>query len=309
MMEQLSGVSIAEAARLLGVTPKMIDILLRTGRLTLQRSGSTGKQTHRFVNRAEVLELQGQWKEFVNRAEAAEWLGITERMVIDLVNVGLLFAERNPREGYTHWAFHKSALIDCMEKVLKRVESCAFDKIDEKDSVVDLTGAARLLFVVGLNAASVLVYVAESKLRAYCSPDRELKLGLLLFDRTDVQQCIQAIKSENHWMSREELSKLLKVKDTTLTRWVKVRLISPIAIYGNVQYFNQEAVKQFIADHITTEEAAKLLGVGKLTIQKWARQGRFFQVCVSGPNIDGHHGYLFNRGKIIEWRNRHLTIS
>jgi hypothetical protein len=83
MMEQLSGVSIAEAARILGVTPKMIDILLRTGRLTLQRSGSTGKQTHRFVNRTQVLELKGQWNEFVNRAEAAEWLGITERMVID----------------------------------------------------------------------------------------------------------------------------------------------------------------------------------------------------------------------------------
>ncbi len=309
MTEQLSDVSIAEAARLLGVTPKMIDILLRTGRLTPQRSGSTGKQTHRFVNRAQVLELRGQWNEFVNRAEAAEWLGITERMVIDLVNVGLLVAECNPGEGYPHWAFHKSALVDCMEKVLKCVESCVPDKIGEKDTFVNLAGAARILFVVGLNAASVLSCVAEGKLRAFYSPDRGLKLDLLLFDRADVQQCIQAIKSENHWMSREELAKLLKVKDVTLTRWVKAGLISPSAIWGNAQYFNQEIVRKFIADHITTEEAVKILGVGKLTIQKWARQGRFSQVCVSGPHIDGHHGYLFNREKIIEWSNRHLAIS
>ncbi len=41
--EQLSGVSISEAARLLGTTPKMIDILLRTGRLTIQRFSSTGR--------------------------------------------------------------------------------------------------------------------------------------------------------------------------------------------------------------------------------------------------------------------------
>lgn len=306
MTEQLSGVSIAEAARLLGVTPKMIDILLKTGRLTLQSSGSTDKRTHRFVNRAQVLELRDRWKDFVNRAEAAEWLGVTQSMVIDLVNVGLLAAEHNPREGYPHWAFHKSALIDCMGKVLQRIESSVPDEIE---TFVDLAEAARMLFVVGLNAASVLAYVAESELQAYCSSDEVLKLGLLLFDRTDIQQCIQAIKSENQWMSREQLTKLLKVKDSTLTRWVKARLISPIAIYGNVQYFNQEAVKQFIADHITTEGAVKILGVGKLTIQKWARQGKFSQVCVSGPNIDGHHGYLFNKGKIIEWRNSHLTIS
>lgn len=115
MIELLSGVSIAEAATTLGVTPKMIDILLRTGRLTLQLSGSTGKQTHQFVNRIQVLELRGQRNEFVNRAEVAEWLGITVRMVIGLVNVGLLVAECNPGEGYPHWAFHKSALVDFME--------------------------------------------------------------------------------------------------------------------------------------------------------------------------------------------------
>jgi hypothetical protein len=309
MTEQLSGVSIAEAARLLGVTPKMIDILLRTGRLILQRSGSTGKQTHRFVNRAEVLELRGQWNEFVNRAEAAEWLGITERMVIDLVNVGLLVAERNPEEGFPHWAFHKSALVDCMEKVLKHVESCVPDKIDEKGAFVDLAGAARLLFVVGLNAASVLSRVAEGKLRAYCSQGQELKLGLLLFDRTDVQQFIQAIKSANHWISREELAKLLKVKDGTLTRWVRVGLILPSAVCGNAQYFNQEVVKKFISDHITTEEAVKILQVGKLTIQKWARLGRLSEACVSGPNIDGHHGYIFHRARLIQWCEDNIRLS
>jgi hypothetical protein len=307
--EQLSSVSIAEAARLLGVTPKMIGILLRAGRLNLQRSGLTGKQTHRFVNRAEVLELQSQWNEFFNRAEAAEWLGITEHMVIDLVNVGLLVAERNPGEGYPHWAFHKSALVDCMEKVLKRVESCVPDKIGEKGTFVDLAGAARMLFVVGLNAASILSYVAKGKLRAYFSADRDLKLASLLFDRTDLQQCIQSIKSENGWISREELVKLLKVKDVTLARWVKFGLITPTAIYGGAQHFDKVSVDKFIAEHVTTEEAVEILGVGKLTLQKWARQGKLLGVCVSGPNIDGHHGYIFNRRKLAHWYNDNLRLK
>ncbi len=309
MTEQLSDVSIAEAARLLGVTPKMIDILLMTGRLTLQLSGSTGKQTHRFVSRTEVLELRGLWKEFVNRSEAAEWLGVTQSMVIDLVNVGLLVAERNPGEGYPHWAFHKSALVDCMEKVLKGVESCTPDKIGEKDSFVDLTGAARLLFVVGLNAASVLSYVAEGKLRTYFSANYDPKLTSLLFDRSDIQYCIQSLKLENRWVSREDVTKLLKVKDITLARWVKFGLISPAAVYGSAQYFDRETIDAFIADHITTEEAANLLGVGKLTVQKWTREGRLARACVGGPTVDGGHAYLFEKKKLVQWRKERLSFG
>jgi excisionase family DNA binding protein len=309
MMEQLSGVSTAEAARLLGVTPKMIDILLRTGRLTLQLSGSTGKRIHRFMNRTQVLELRSQWNEFVNRAEAAEWLGITERMVIDLVNVGLLVAERNPGEGYPHWAFHKSALVDCMEKVLKCVESCVPDKIGEKGTFVDLAGAARMLFVVGLNAASILSYVAEGKLRAYFSADCDPKLTSLLFDRSDIQQCILSMKMENGWVSREDVTKLLKVKDITLARWVKFGLISPAAVYGSAQYFDWETIEAFIADHITTEEAANLLGVGKLTVQKWTREGRLARTCVGGPTVDGGHTYLFEKKKLVQWRKERLSFG
>src|SRR5260370_3418464 len=309
MTEQLSDVSIAEAARLLGVTPKMIDILLMTGRLHLQLSGSTGKQTHRFVSRTEVLELRGLWKEFVNRSEAAEWLGVTQSMVIDLVNVGLLVAERNPGEGYPHWAFHKSALVDCMAKVLKGVESCTPDQIGEKDSCVDLTGAARLLFVVGLNAASVLSYVAEGKLRTYFSANYDPKLTSLLFDRSDIQYCIQSLKLENRWVSREDVTKLLKVKDITLARWVKFGLISPAAVYGSAQYFDRETIDAFIADHITTEEAANLLGVGKLTVQKWTREGRLARACVGGPTVDGGHAYLFEKKKLVQWRKERLSFG
>ncbi len=155
--------------------------------------------------------------------------------------------------------------------------------------------------MVGLNAVSILSYVAEGKLQAYFSADRDPKLTSLLFDRSDIQQCIQSMKLENGWVSREEVTKLLKVKNVTLTRWVKVGLISPTAVHGSAQFFDREAIEKFIADHIGTEEAAKLLRVGKLTVQKWARQGKLFGVCVSGPNIDGHHGYIFNRRSLAHW--------
>lgn len=309
MTEQLSGVSIAEAARLLGSTPKMIEILLRTGRLSLHLSRATDKQEHRFVIRAEVLELRDRWNELVSRAEAAVWLGITEHMVVDLVKVGLLAAERNPGVGYPHWAFSKAALVDCLEKVLKNVMNCSSQRAGEKASLLNLAGAARLLYVVGLNAASILSAVAEGKLQAYYSTGCDPQLASLLFDRSDIRQCIQTIKSENGWIGRKELTKLLKVKDVTLTRWVRAGLISPGAVYGSAQYFNRDTVEKFIEDYISTDEAAEILSVGKLTVQKWARLGRLSEACIGGPSIDSHHEYLFNKARLIQWRKERLPFG
>jgi len=256
-----------------------------------------------------VLELRSAWNELVNRAQAAEWLGVTERMVVDLVNAGLLSAERCPAEGYPFWAFRRSALLQCLESVSKHVETHPCRDGDGTDSVVNLAGAARLLFIVGLNAVSILSCVAEGRLRAYVIAGQELKLGSLRFDRSDIEHYIHKIKSENNWVSREELTKLLKVKDVTLTRWVRKGLISPTTVLGSAQYFSRETVEKFMGDHITTDEAAEVLSVGKLTVQKWARLGRLSEVCISGPNIDGYHSYLFNKASLIQWQKERLPFG
>jgi excisionase family DNA binding protein len=117
------------------------------------------------------------------------------------------------------------------------------------------------------------------------------------------------MKLENGWLSREEVTKLLKIKDITLARWVKFGLFTPIIVNGNAQYYDRDKIEEFIANHITTEEAAELLGVGKLTVQKWTRNGRLSGACVSGPNIDGYHSNIFNRDKLIHWRDQRLTLS
>ena len=51
------------------------------------------------------------------------------------------------------------------------------------------------------------------------------------------------------------------------------------------------------------------LGVGEMAVQKWARQGRFSDVCVSGPNVDGHHGYIFNKKRLLRWYEDWLKSS
>ena len=308
IVEEILYVSVAKAARLLEVTPKTVNLLLQKGELTC-RADQASKQRYRFLNREEVLILRDKWNEAVGCAEAARYLGITKKMLLDLVEVGLLAAEKSPTEGgYPRWMFSKWSLVNCVQQISRYVE--AFPEEGKRIvSLVDLIAASQSLSVIGMNAASVLARVAEGMLNAYYSTNRCLELRSLQFDYADIQQCINAIKLENGWMSREEVIQLLRVKDSTLARWVRSGVVPTTAIFGNAQYFNQEIITSFVTDYITTEEAAKILGVGKLAVQKWVRQGRLSQVCISGPYIDGHHAYLFNKDKLIQWRSERLTFS
>ncbi len=117
------------------------------------------------------------------------------------------------------------------------------------------------------------------------------------------------MKAENDWIGREEARKLLGVKDGTLARWVKAGLLTTCATYAHVQYFHTSTIRQFTADYISSDEAAQILGIGKLAVQKWARTGRLATSCISGPDIDGTHAYLFNKEKLLHWRSERMTFG
>lgn len=212
---------------------------------------NTDRHRYKLISRVALQNFQNVWDKLVSRTEAALWLGITERMLIDLVEARLLFAEYSPGDGFSHWAFHKSALAECLARVATHIKDSVIQKKGEEESLIDLIDASRQLFVVGLNAASILLCIAEGKLKAYQLTGQELRLGVLLFDCSDIQRYIQNVKTENGWIGREEAARLLGIKDVTLTRWVRSGLMSPAATYGHVQYFNQKAIMTFIAEHVT----------------------------------------------------------
>jgi len=45
---------------------------------------------------------------------------------------------------------------------------------------------------------------------------------------------------------------------------VRAGLLIPAAVLVNAQYFDKNVVEKFVAEHVTSEEAAKLLGIGVL---------------------------------------------
>jgi excisionase family DNA binding protein len=86
----------AEAARLLGVSQPMITQLVAAGRLVAHPSNAERRGHLRLVQRLEVLELRQRWTAAVSLNEAAEILGLSTDITLDLVHAGLLCAERGP---------------------------------------------------------------------------------------------------------------------------------------------------------------------------------------------------------------------
>ena len=178
---EFNTINIAEAARIMGVTPRWIELLISVGRLSSYTTPASDKL--KFVNKTEVLELRNQWSEYITRSEAAKWLGVTEKMITNMVNMGLLEAEFHPSDGFPQWFFSKSAIVKLLEKLAKHIRRLSAQE-EAEHLHIGLTEASRLVFVLGLDATSILKLVVEGKLQAYAACDDKLLLGSLLFARS-----------------------------------------------------------------------------------------------------------------------------
>lgn len=305
LAEEFEYIPISAAARLLGTTTDMVNLLIKTGLLVAY--DPEDQPQFKLVKQSEVRELKARWQQAMSLDQVASYLGISSDIVVDLVRVELLTAEYNPSDGFPQWMFTQMAVERCFQIVMAHVSRDLEENIAMPLGGVGLIKAAMMLAVVGLDAAGVLARVATGNLRAYHIFLDHKGFSNLVFLGKDVQACAEAIKVERGWLGRKDLMRLLEVKNTTITRWIKAGLITPVAVKGSVLYFTQKCVDTFLADYITSKQAAKLLKVTTLTIQRWAREGRLKAVC--GPDIDRSRAYRFDKAALRQWREERLTFG
>lgn len=290
-------VDLHTAARLLGVTTGTLARLVQLGRLTFHEAQErpSSKRRYRFFLRTDILALHEKWRDSMSLTETADRLGVSEEVVVAMVEEGLLKAERGPSTGDgVQWLFSGAVVEECVIQIAaeRRYKSAA--------GLIDLTTAAKMLAVVGLNAAGVLRLVAERKLRGYWLSGCIENPGSLLFLPGSVELCVEAIRRKNGWVCRKDVAQRMRVKVCVVSRWVASGLLKRIAVCGSAHHFDGSEVKRFAADHVFSEEAAEMLDVGVLVVQKWARNGRLHPVA--GPGVDECHRYLFRREEIERLR-------
>jgi len=71
--------------------------------------------------------------------------------------------------------------------------------------------------------------------------------------------------------------------------------------------YSKETLIDFQNNYITSQKAAEILGIGELTVQKWARSGRLKPI--SGKEIDGCHDYRFSRKEIEALSKEHRLTA
>ncbi len=302
--ERFAYLSNAQAARLLGTSSEMVTRLVDLGQLTIHVFGEDDLklrgeelELESCVSRAEVLELKRKWDDTVTLDEAARLLGLSRDLVVDLTKIGLLVAARGPSvDGGDQWFYSKETISNALNMVGQNV----FDGLVPPDVKIDLTMAAQKMTVVGLNAAGILKSVANGKIRAFRPFEKNEDLGALLFSESDLEMWVDTIRAGRRWIRREEIARKMGVKATIVSRWVNAGLLVPAAVCANARYFDRDDVAKFVSEHVFSEEAAKILGVGLLTVEKWARLRRLKPV--SGPGIDECHRYLFKRKDVERFR-------
>jgi len=303
LVQEFSTMTLIEAAKTLHTTPKMIKFLVHKGRLTNHISNDG----HKFMrlDRAEVLELSYEWLNCFGLPEVSQYLGIPQDVVLDMVRIGLLVADRSPKEGFVHWMFSKSVVFEFLNKIIERVEFYQEGAFDNP-SLLRLSSASIIFSAkTGLNEASMLLQVAQGCLRAYHPMDQNIQLSNLLIDRSDIDSCIVAYEADRNLVKRKDAQKILGVSDSTLLLWVRKGLIPTVSLSKSVQYFERHVIESFLAQHVTTKDAADILKLSRLSIQGLARAG--YLEAVSGPNVDGFGVYIFNRETLLRWRNNWLT--
>lgn len=249
-------------------------------------------QADRYRHKADLIDHLP----YTTLAGARQQLGLSVDLVLALVKAGLLTTTAEPGlKGSNHWLISQQSikgLLDRMKQNTTRVVPSEF--------TIDLPTAARMLAVVGLNAAGIFARIAEGRLHA-CWPSS--RLDKVLFAEADLQACIRQVQAENHWLRREEIAARLGVKVTVITKWIKAGLLTPVVTHAQTLYFDQDKVEDFLQGHVFSDEAAQILEVGLEVVQKWARQGRLRPVV--GGEGDDCHRYLFRREEVERLRPAH----
>lgn len=302
LTESPTYVNVADAARLLGVSPKTVVRLVEVGLLfryefpeCYEPPGCLREPRYDFIRRAEVMELCNRWSDGISLHEVARWLGLSEPIVLNLVKADLLFADRSPEsDGGSRWVFSKQAVTECYYEMTKNLR-----RYTPECQTIGLGKAAQILSVLELDEADILRYVARGKLTCYLSWGSQ-GLGRMAFTKGDIRALLEESKADKGWVSHNEIARRMGVKEPSILRWIESGLLAPVVACESVYYLEQDTAEQFAAGHVFIDEAAEIAGVPTDAVREWIREGLLEPV--SGPKVDLYYRNLFRREDVERLR-------
>lgn len=287
-------VSPYQAARLLGVSFRTVGRLVEAGFLVPYPGVPERTHWYGAVQQDEVLLLRQRWRQAVPLADAAQWLGLSERDVMDLGRVGLLTPGLDPTaEEDTPGPLPKPDLDRCYS----RVAGCA--TAVGSWHMTGLPEAVQVLGAVGLQAADILQHVVAGKLWCASWPQFPA-LRDLLFQPLDIAALLKSPPSGRGLWDCRGAAQRIGVDLGTFFRWLDAGLLAPTLQYADEEYFAPAVLDGFQATYVLCDQAAQLLRVEEDLVRRWTRAG--WLRIVPGSEVDKRAPCLLYREEIERLR-------
>ncbi|MHB8598512.1 MAG: hypothetical protein ACYDER_17065 [Ktedonobacteraceae bacterium] len=293
-LEKFTGVTtVLRAARLLQAPHTLVKRLLEIGRLKPYESRERISAPSTLLWLAEVLELYRTWREAITLKEVMQWLGITRKTVVDMVEMGLLTlggAEGLSCRDESQWMFQRENVSDCLLRIVRYVSVA-----DVPSDTIDLM-AVEMLRTDEMNAARILTYLADGRLHGYLPEGIPHTLGSLRFKPADIQVCADEDQAERERVSAEEVAmrmdmRGMKAWKVVVSRWVNAGLLTPATDCGVEWYFNRREVDVFVSQHVISKNISRMFLLRPMQITRLVHNGKL--VPLSGPEIDRSPVNLF----------------
>jgi hypothetical protein len=291
------------AAQQLGLPVPRIHRIAEDGALTTYRFGKYQKTT--LYLRSEVERLKQQWQRHLTRKEAGEQLGLSLEIIQQLLQVDLLQAVL-PKEGIERYIIYISQ--DSIDALLHQLKQHIHVQSQIPSDHVYIAEASTLCSCsVKQNYAQLLQRIVQGKLVAYHTDARILPLGKTCFAHKDVDTLPQILKEERGWFSLTETLLYMDVKRSTLQHFFDSELLTPVAGSGQKRFFSRDQVLDLKARMVASYEVADLLRISLATLSQLARCGILRPL--SGPGINRHGHYVFDRGDLLAWREKYISLA
>lgn len=279
----------------LGIGIVRLERCIRLGYLVEHTNSSAGESATWF-ERNSVLSLRKILNnQYITLKHAAAELGVSKKVISDLIDMGKLKTIRHPlkKEGQ-EFQLSLASVIDYKDRLTALIVG---KHPPEATQTMSLLAVSRSLSGHGVGLAQVIQFIVDKNVVLYGAKHQSAHLFMPL---SAVEILKKRVKERSLYITRQQIAAMKNVKLETVTQWVNMGLLFPAKTTRQGMYFDKSMVKSFLEVYVFTSEAAEILEVGVLAVQKWVRAGRL--TPISGPSVNSRHRYIFRRSDIEKLR-------
>ncbi|NLF76237.1 MAG: hypothetical protein GX573_11105, partial [Chloroflexi bacterium] len=304
LLYRLDYLTIEQAARYVECPARAVRRLVAEGHLTAHHFDYFEQEDRLWVSRHELDQLLQQWEGHLTAPEVAQMLGITLEIARELIATPLL--EVVPDDAGKQWMLiyvYRHSVLQFIQRLKKHTTILANPQLHG----VSIAEVSIHNGSIGLGFPEIWQRICDGKLTA-CHPHESLfPLTDLWFWPETVANISQTVKDEHDWITLMETLDCLGVKRPVLDHFLEAGLFQPVKAFGQKQFFRRSDVEALRDCAVSSRQAAELLNTSLSRFLELNRQGYFSPL--SGPGINRHTHYIFDRHELLAWHKEYLVMS